>query len=73
MITKLKISGNIIFPRYNLNSRLKLLKNSVNKKNELIILPGVFDALSAKLAEKVGFQADVSNGLRLFRFTFGAT
>jgi 2,3-dimethylmalate lyase len=62
MITKLKISGNTIFPRYNLNSRLKLLKNSVNKKNELTILPGVFDALSAKLAENVGFQAMFQTG-----------
>lgn len=45
-----------------MNNSLKLLKNSINNKSELIILPGVYDALSAKLAEKAGFQAMFQTG-----------
>ena len=45
-----------------MNKSLKSLKNSINNKSELIILPGVYDALSAKLAEKAGFQAMFQTG-----------
>jgi carboxyvinyl-carboxyphosphonate phosphorylmutase len=40
----------------------KLLKEKLNQRNEIIVLPGVFDALSAKVAEKVGFQAIFQTG-----------
>jgi methylisocitrate lyase len=44
-----------------LDSR-KLLKEKINKREEIIVLPGVFDALSAKIAEHVGFQAMFQTG-----------
>ena len=44
-----------------LDSR-KLLKEKINKREEIIVLPGVFDALSAKIAEHVGFQAIFQTG-----------
>jgi len=40
----------------------KLLKEKINKRDEIIVLPGVFDALSAKVAENVGFQAIFQTG-----------
>src|SRR5437867_13136261 len=40
----------------------KLLKEKLNQRNEIIVLPGVFDALSAKVAENVGFQAIFQTG-----------
>jgi 2,3-dimethylmalate lyase len=40
----------------------KLLKEKINQRNEIIVLPGVFDALSAKVAENVGFQAIFQTG-----------
>ena len=40
----------------------KLLKEKLNQRTEIIVLPGVFDALSAKIAENVGFQAIFQTG-----------
>jgi 2,3-dimethylmalate lyase len=40
----------------------KLLIEKLNHRNEIIVLPGVFDALSAKIAENVGFQAIFQTG-----------
>jgi 2,3-dimethylmalate lyase len=40
----------------------KLLKEKLNQRNEIIVLPGVFDALSAKVAENVGFQTIFQTG-----------
>jgi 2,3-dimethylmalate lyase len=40
----------------------KLLIEKLNHRNEIIVLPGVFDALSAKVAENVGFQAIFQTG-----------
>jgi 2,3-dimethylmalate lyase len=34
----------------------------MDQRNEIIVLPGVFDALSAKVAENVGFQAIFQTG-----------
>ena len=40
----------------------RLLKEKIDLRNEIIVLPGVFDALSAKVAENVGFQAIFQTG-----------
>jgi 2,3-dimethylmalate lyase len=40
----------------------RLLKEKMDQRNEIIVLPGVFDALSAKVAENVGFQAIFQTG-----------
>jgi 2,3-dimethylmalate lyase len=40
----------------------RLLKEKMEQRNEIIVLPGVFDALSAKVAENVGFQAIFQTG-----------
>lgn len=40
----------------------RLLKEKLGQRNEIIVLPGVFDALSAKVAENVGFQAIFQTG-----------
>lgn len=40
----------------------RLLKDKMDQRNEIIVLPGVFDALSAKVAENVGFQAIFQTG-----------
>src|SRR5436309_12521168 len=40
----------------------KSLKEKINQRNEIIVLPGVFDALSAKVAENVGFQTIFQTG-----------
>ena len=40
----------------------KLLKEKIKKRGEIIVLPGVFDALSAKIAENVGFEAMFQTG-----------
>ena len=40
----------------------KLLKEKISQRNEIIILPGVFDALSAKVAENAGFEAMFQTG-----------
>ncbi len=40
----------------------RLLKEKMDQRNEIIVIPGVFDALSAKVAENVGFQAIFQTG-----------
>jgi methylisocitrate lyase len=40
----------------------KLLKEKIDQRNEIIVLPGVFDALSAKVAENAGFEAIFQTG-----------
>jgi methylisocitrate lyase len=40
----------------------KSLRDSIADDNEIIILPGVYDALTAKIAEDVGFQAAFQTG-----------
>jgi methylisocitrate lyase len=40
----------------------KLLKEKISQRNEIIVLPGVFDALSAKVAENSGFEAMFQTG-----------
>ena len=35
------------------------------ERSEVIVAPGVYDALSAKLAESVGFQALITTGQAL--------
>ena len=40
----------------------KLLKEKISQRNEIIVLPGVFDALSAKIAENAGFEAMFQTG-----------
>ena len=42
--------------------KITLLKEKLNQRNEIIVLPGVFDALSAKVAENVGFQTIFQTG-----------
>ena len=38
------------------------LRKQIEDKNKIMILPGVFDALSARIAEQVGFQAIFQTG-----------
>ena len=38
------------------------LRNELEDRNKIIVLPGVFDALSAKIAEYVGFEAIFQTG-----------
>src|SRR5215510_11148280 len=40
----------------------KLLKEKIKKRDDIIVLPGVFDALSAKIAQNVGFDAMFQTG-----------
>jgi 2,3-dimethylmalate lyase len=40
----------------------KLLKETIKKRDQIIVLPGVFDALSAKIAQQVGFEAMFQTG-----------
>ncbi|MGH9973640.1 MAG: isocitrate lyase/PEP mutase family protein, partial [Nitrososphaeraceae archaeon] len=40
----------------------KLLKEKIKTRGEIIVLPGVFDALSAKIAQHVGFEAMFQTG-----------
>jgi 2,3-dimethylmalate lyase len=40
----------------------KLLKEKIKKRDDIIVLPGVFDALSAKISEHVGFEAMFQTG-----------
>jgi len=42
--------------------KTKLLKEKISQRNEIIVLPGVFDALSAKIAENAGFEAMFQTG-----------
>ncbi len=45
----------------NLDKR-KLLKEKIKRRDGIIVLPGVFDALSAKIAQHVGFEAMFQTG-----------
>ena len=38
------------------------LKERLEKKDEIIVLPGVYDALSARIAQNVGFNAAFQTG-----------
>jgi methylisocitrate lyase len=38
------------------------LSKLLSKKNEILVMPGVYDALSAKIAEQVGFKAIFQTG-----------
>ena len=38
------------------------LREQLEDRNKIIVLPGVFDALSAKIAEHVGFEAMFQTG-----------
>lgn len=40
----------------------KLLKKKIKERDEIVVLPGVFDALSAKIAQHVGFEAMFQTG-----------
>jgi methylisocitrate lyase len=40
----------------------KALKEKIKKRDGIIVLPGVFDALSAKIAQHVGFEAMFQTG-----------
>lgn len=43
-------------------ARRKALKEKIRKRDDIIVLPGVFDALSAKIAQHVGFEAMFQTG-----------
>lgn len=45
----------------NLHKR-KTLKEKIKKRDDIIVLPGVFDALSARIAQHVGFEAMFQTG-----------
>jgi 2,3-dimethylmalate lyase len=45
-----------------LNKHTKSLKDKIQDKDEFLILPGVFDSLSAKIVEMVGFDAMFQTG-----------
>ncbi len=38
------------------------LREQIEDKKRIIVLPGVFDALSARIAEQVGFEAMFQTG-----------
>ncbi|HEY7696373.1 MAG TPA: oxaloacetate decarboxylase [Nitrososphaeraceae archaeon] len=42
--------------------RRKALKEKIKKRGDIIVLPGVFDALSAKIAQHIGFEAIFQTG-----------
>ncbi|MDQ3836114.1 MAG: oxaloacetate decarboxylase [Thermoproteota archaeon] len=44
------------------NERRIYLREQLEDKNKIVVLPGVFDALSAKIAEHVGFEAMFQTG-----------
>ncbi|HEY7111035.1 MAG TPA: oxaloacetate decarboxylase [Nitrososphaeraceae archaeon] len=44
------------------NNNIKSLQTKIKDKDEFLILPGVFDALSAKIVEMVGFDAMFQTG-----------
>jgi carboxyvinyl-carboxyphosphonate phosphorylmutase len=44
------------------NDRRVYLREQIEDKNKIVVLPGVFDALSAKIAEHVGFEAMFQTG-----------
>jgi methylisocitrate lyase len=42
--------------------RRKALREKIKKRGDIIVLPGVFDALSAKIAQHIGFEAIFQTG-----------
>jgi methylisocitrate lyase len=44
------------------NKKSASLRDQLEDRNKIIVLPGVFDALSAKIAEHVGFEAMFQTG-----------
>lgn len=53
---------NINTKKDNKNNRRTSLREQLEDRNKIIVLPGVFDALSAKIAEHVGFEAMFQTG-----------
>jgi carboxyvinyl-carboxyphosphonate phosphorylmutase len=53
---------NINTKKDNKNNRRPSLREQLEDRNKIIVLPGVFDALSAKIAEHVGFEAMFQTG-----------
>ncbi|MDQ3718036.1 MAG: oxaloacetate decarboxylase [Thermoproteota archaeon] len=53
---------NINTEKDNKNNRRTSLREQLEDRNKIIVLPGVFDALSAKIAEHVGFEAMFQTG-----------
>jgi carboxyvinyl-carboxyphosphonate phosphorylmutase len=53
---------NINTEKDNKNNRRPSLREQLEDRNKIIVLPGVFDALSAKIAEHVGFEAMFQTG-----------
>ena len=45
-----------------LNKHTRSLQSKIQDKNEFLILPGVFDSLSAKIVEMIGFDAMFQTG-----------
>ena len=41
---------------------MKNLKKLINNKSKPLVIPGVFDAIGAKIAQKVGFDAMFQTG-----------
>ena len=41
---------------------MKNLKSLINNKTKPLVVPGVYDAIGAKIAEKVGFEAMFQTG-----------
>ena len=44
------------------NKSASTLKEQLEDKNKIIVLPGVYDALSARIAEQIGFGAIFQTG-----------
>ena len=41
---------------------MKSLRRLINDKSKPLVVPGVYDAIGAKIAEKVGFEAMFQTG-----------
>src|SRR5215216_7757427 len=53
----------IVFYKLMQRSMIKIsLREQIENKKRIIVLPGVFDALSARIAEQVGFEAMFQTG-----------
>ena len=42
---------------------MKKLRKLINDKSKPLVVPGVYDAIGAKIAQKVGFEAMFQTGL----------
>ena len=52
-----------VFYKLMQRSMIKIsLREQIEDKKRIIVLPGVFDALSARIAEQVGFEAMFQTG-----------